>query len=210
MLSLPDRSILLPILGAVAAACSGGGSSDPKADAGTFDADTTQPDGMPAAVECATVANFTDLAMINGDVVVDAENEYLSIDSTLDVGPPPDLFVVELFGGFGVMTDGLKTGTFEITGDETDFNLCGVCVSVIADFEAGVGSPMTYVAQSGTVTITSIEGNFTGSFAPAGGTTTMIGATINEDTGDFDPRSDCTITGGGATWDKAIPGAPAP
>jgi hypothetical protein len=205
------RALVLPLLCAAASACSGGSNKNdtpPAADAGPqADASTAQPDGNTAPIACTPVTDFTDLGVINGDVLVNAENGYLSIDGVVEAGPPVDLFVIDLFAGYGVFTDGLKTGTFTITGDETDYNTCGVCVSVLGDFDPMTGSPMMYVAQSGTVTITSIEGNFTGSFVPDAGSASFVGATFNETSEMFEDRNDCTIMGGGATWDKAIPAA---
>lgn len=213
MFSTRFVSASLPLLCAALAACGGGsGSNDaPAVDAGpAADANTNgQADAGTNTVACTVVPDFKDLGAIDGSVIADAENEYLSIDAVVNVGPPQDLYVIELFGGYGAMTDGLATGTFTLSGDETNYNTCGVCVSVLAEFDPMTGPTMTYIAQSGTVTITSVEGTFAGTFVPDGAGVPMTGAVLNEDSGMFDTRSDCTITGGGASWDKAIP-APAP
>jgi hypothetical protein len=213
MFSLCFRASLLTAICALAAACSGGGDGDGGADAGaTADGGATadagpQPDGSSPAA-CVAVSDFGDQGTIDGEVIVNVENAYLSIDSNLEAGPPQDLLVIELFGGYGVLADGLANGTYEITGDETNYNDCGVCVTVYGDFDPMTGSEMVYVAQSGTVTITSVEGNFAGTFVPAAGGSPMVGYAPNASSMMYDQRSDCTITGGGATWDKAIPAAP--
>lgn len=213
MLSPRVFTASLPLLCASALACSGGGGgggAPEVADAGnqTGGGDGgAQIDAGTVPLTCTPVNNFTDLGAIDGDVFANAQEEYLSIDAVLDVGPPGDLLVIELFGGYGVMTDGLKTGTFTISGDETNYNTCGVCVTVLADLDPDVGPSMVYSATSGTVTITSIEGNFAGSFVPDGASTTMVGATFNTTSNEFETRSDCSITGAGMTWDKAIPAA---
>ena len=191
------------------AACSGGDkkSNDgpdaaPSADAApAFDA-------APQGLACATVSNYGDQGVLTGDVLSDttAGMGYLSIGNVLDQGPPVDIFAVELFEGYPPFEAGITTGTFPITGAQTNYADCGTCVMLFADSTQD-GAAMIYIAQSGTVNVTSVEGNFTGSFVPDGETTMMVGQEPNSGTMTFDPRTDCTVTGGGATWDKAIPPA---
>jgi len=79
-----------------------------------------------------------------------------SLTIVLDPGPPKDDFFVKLVAGKGGFAAGaLKTGTFQITGADADFNNCGLCVNVIADIVAGQGPTKFYFPDAGTVTLTS-------------------------------------------------------
>lgn len=72
-----------------------------------------------------------------------------------------DFIQVELWDGSGAFTGGaVHTGTFPISGMETDYNTCGVCVRGIG--HKGAADVQEYFAASGTVTVTSVG---------AGGTT---------------------------------------
>lgn len=86
-----------------------------------------------------------------------------------------DLFVIELWDGFGAFEGGqLEAGTFEIEGPETALATCGVCVALAANARAEgnqVVFDKQYVATAGTVTVDSIgtrsgnefAGNYSGS-----------------------------------------------
>ncbi len=74
-----------------------------------------------------------------------------------------DLIIMQLFENFGPFTSGLTTGTFDISGSETDFNSCGVCVRVFADIDPNTGVPQQqFMATSGTVTVTNIDQGLSG------------------------------------------------
>lgn len=90
----------------------------------------------------------------------------LSLLGALNADSPPDLIDIELFKGFGAFTTGeIRTGTFEITGEELTFATCGVCVFIGADYVDGVGPTSDYLATGGTVTITSVSPNLTGTMS---------------------------------------------
>jgi hypothetical protein len=68
----------------------------------------------------------------------------------------PDVLQVELWDGYGVFAGGAaRTGTFSITGDETDYDTCGVCVLTLANVTNNTPTKMLF-ATSGTVTVTTI------------------------------------------------------
>ncbi len=187
-----------------ASACSsddgggGGGGADASVTGGA-DASAGAPDAQPSAAACTPVAGFGDL----GDLGV-AGGEIGSPADPLAVAAPVvgTYFAVELWDGLAPFENGLANGTFEITGDQLDYNLCGACAIVFAQGD-GTTADTVYSAQSGTITVTSFEGNFTGTFTPAAGPTQYVGFV-----GDDLVRDDsCTVTGGGASWDLAIPAA---
>lgn len=68
----------------------------------------------------------------------------------------PDLLMVELWDGFGVFGGGVaRAGTFTLTGAETDYDTCGVCVLLAANVANNTPAKLL-LATSGTVTITSV------------------------------------------------------
>lgn len=84
---------------------------------------------------------------------------------TLDAGPPRDTFFVKLVSGKGVFAGGVVPGNYTIAGAEAQYNNCGLCVLIIADIVAGAGPTKFYLADSGTVNLTSTSNPITGSAA---------------------------------------------
>jgi hypothetical protein len=71
----------------------------------------------------------------------------------------PDHLYVELWDGYGPFNGGsARTGTFTITGADTDLDTCGICVLMLANVSNNTPSK-TMIATSGTVTITSVGTN---------------------------------------------------
>ena len=73
---------------------------------------------------------------------------------TLDAGPPRDTLFLKLNAGKGVFAGGLANGTYTLSGDDLDFNNCGLCVNLIADIVAMQGPSKFYFATAGSVTLT--------------------------------------------------------
>jgi hypothetical protein len=190
-------------------ACSGGGDGNDSPDAALPLIDS----GVPAAdatqqSACGEASDVPNQGVIDGVVAGSVEEDYLSIANVIVPGPPEDTFLIELYGGFGVFENGIVPGVYPITGDETDYNTCGACVSLFADFVPNQGPSMIYVAQSGTLTVTSVEGNFVGSYAPDGATAELQGQELDDAQMAYQRRPDCTLSAGGASWDKLIPVPP--
>jgi hypothetical protein len=81
-----------------------------------------------------------------------------SLTIVLDPGPPKDDFFLHLIAGQGAFAGGaLKTGTFSLTGADTNLATCGLCTSLIADIVAGQGPSKFYFTDAGTVTLTSVN-----------------------------------------------------
>jgi hypothetical protein len=79
--------------------------------------------------------------------------------SLLNDAEPFDLMILDLWSGYGALADGLAPGTYQITGDELDFQTCGVCLYFVADCNAEFDCQQAYFATGGTVTITSTAPN---------------------------------------------------
>jgi len=77
-----------------------------------------------------------------------------AVISFIEMNAAPDVLAVSLYPGAGAFAAGnIKTGTFQITGDDADPQRCGLCVDITAKAtEAGAAGQ--YFATSGTVKIT--------------------------------------------------------
>jgi hypothetical protein len=165
-----SRWIVLPLALAATAACrdeSGGPDAAPLSDAGPPDGGAADAPFAP----CAVPDPLGDL----GDLVPDeiarqaqpgSTTEFvLSALTILDDGELPDLLYVQLWDGLGAFAGGeAETGDFEIAGVETSLQSCGVCVYIGADYDAASGQyGSVFVAESGTLHVTSITGTFAAS-----------------------------------------------
>ncbi|MGC4118388.1 MAG: PPC domain-containing protein [Myxococcales bacterium] len=104
---------------------------------------------------CQVASSFGRLSVsspvepINGGIAVTAALP--ATDTTTD------LISLELYPGFGALSGGLAPGTYVIAGADTDYFTCGVCAMIYGDVTtSSIGS--RYMATSGTVEITSVEG----------------------------------------------------
>ncbi len=165
---------LLAIL-AVAACGDDGGSVIPDAAMQQMDA--------PPMNNCLVPASYGDLGMKTGTA---GTMGGVTATFTLDAGPPRDTFFLKMVTGKGVFAGGIAPGTYTITGDDADYNNCGLCVHIIADIVSGVGPTKFYFANAGSVELTS-----TGS--PISGTATNL--TFREvDIGSGAPVGSCAST----------------
>jgi len=72
-----------------------------------------------------------------------------------------DAVQFELYPGFGALAGGLNPGVYTISGDDLNYSTCGLCVLLF-----GNGSD-PYFITGGTVTLTSVNGNLTGTLSNA-------------------------------------------
>lgn len=77
-----------------------------------------------------------------------------------------DTIAVELYEGSGAFASTpIAPGTYPLTGDELNYATCGTCIFLRADLDADTGTSQTYMATGGTVTITSVSPNLTGTLS---------------------------------------------
>ena len=154
-------------------ACGGGGDGgdgnvDPVVDARPGGGDAGGgggPDAAPAA--CTATESFGDKGALSGQAFFSPDNGVDQVDmgatddvidflALLETTQPADGIELQLFAGFGAFAGGpIRTGTFQLTGDELDYATCGVCVLMATDVtEAGYADD--YMAISGTVEITAV------------------------------------------------------
>jgi hypothetical protein len=140
---------------------------------------------------CYVEESYGDLGNPNGTAVAFKTNGGgILYTLTLEVGPPPDEFRLELYKGLGVFKDGLTTGVFPIVGDELNYGTCGVCPIIYENKDISKLFRGAYIATSGTVTLTSVDGKLIGDMKDV----TMEHVTI--DNGDFHsvPATDHCVT----------------
>jgi hypothetical protein len=204
------RSAALVFLAVVA--CSGGSGTDlvdaapivpdaaPVIDAGPHVCLTPDDFGTPALHDPCTdpdPANCAPLAQGVGDD--HANPDAITYFAAMDTNPFPDEVQLELITGYGVFTNGISTGTFPLTGDELDYETCGMCVRLFAD--VGGDDMQQYFATGGTVTITSINPNITGSFTGL----TYVEVKVDPDTFHVTPIADgCSTQIASGSFDEPV------
>ena len=142
-------------------------------DDGSLDAAS---DADDAGAEASTEAG-TDGGLIGGSQDVYQYTGTLNAD--------PDNLDIEMYAGFGVFSNGIHTGKFQLTGAELDYATCGLCVLVLTD-SAG-GSPTdAYMATGGSVTITALQPTLTATLDNV----TFTHVDIDSNTFESTPRGD--------------------
>lgn len=171
------RLLLVVSLAAAAGGC--GGDDDGGTDGGTA-ADAAFDYADAETVVCSEFAAL-DLGVLDPIPAASAvqsanpmppegnpDAKVIDLTGTAANGQQPDLISIELWDGLGAFAGGdAATGTFTISGDDTKFVTCGICMYIHADATVAEGTVLDsrkdYVATGGSITIDSIAGNLTGS-----------------------------------------------
>ena len=127
-----------------------------------------QPDAAPMVQDnaCGVASTLGELGVLTTGSFAGSQLQSGSTTQRIDyVGAPtqataaqatPDIVYVELWDNYGVFAGGAaKTGTFTISGADTDLDTCGLCVMVLANVSNNTATK-TLLATSGTVMLTSI------------------------------------------------------
>lgn len=132
--------------------------------------DAREPSGSPdarVASACSAPGSFASLGALAdgaGETGDGLDGAYDLYWGPLEDGMPGDHISLELWEGYGPFAGGLRTGTFSIAGDETDYSVCGLCAIIATDYD-GTNYRDTYMAQSGSITITSVDGSISGTMS---------------------------------------------
>lgn len=122
-----------------------------------------QTDGPPqqdtGPVSCLVAQDYGALGVLDGFVNTGSDvTDVVTYIAALDGASAPDLLWVELYNGYGVFENGIKPGTYQLTGDELDYAMCGACVTLTANYNMTTGEwQQDYMATGGTLTITEVE-----------------------------------------------------
>jgi len=117
----------------------------------------------------------------------------------LNSASKPDVLWIELYSGYGVFQNGIKPGTYELSGAELAYDSCGLCVTITADYDMGSGAwQQDYMATGGTVTITEVTPRFIGTLSNV----TFTNANIDyQGGGTTELLDDCASSMNAATYD---------
>lgn len=194
---------LLPFL----LAC--GGDDDGGGGGGTTDASmsTDAPAQMDAALNCTASATYSPTIGADNSQVDDVpamgqtpHQQYL--DALINNDQMPDQLEIALVAGRGAFTGGdIKTGTFQL---DTALTSCGACGLLITDVAGQNQFADFYFATSGTLTLTSVETNLTGTLTNVTFQHVMkdaMGRPTNT------PADDCTSTIASVAFDLPLPAA---
>jgi hypothetical protein len=125
--------------------------------------------GQDAPAGCGFAAVYSTFDFVSTDIGTNSTEDpsnYLFFDGFLNQAANPDLLEIELVSGYGVFVDGLKAGTFKLTGDELDYGTCGLCVRLLSKVDpASWEANQYYMATGGTVTLSSVMGQLAGTLS---------------------------------------------
>lgn len=139
-----------------------------------------------------------------GQDATSPSDDVISLRAPLEGGSPGDEIEIQLWAGFGALTNGFATGNYPITGDELQFATCGVCVFIHTNSDGADTWDDDYFATGGSVNLTSVMGNLTGT------ATSLTFEHVTLAQGESTPVGDgCNTALTNATFDKAISPAPA-
>jgi hypothetical protein len=214
--SLPKLLVAVLTPGALyAIACGPGGGS--KTDSGIhLVPDSSKMDASGSGMgTCTAAASYPGAIGSNGAVnlpaVASGSNAHPHIelfDGLLNTESMPDDLHVELWaqsGGFGA--NDIKTGTYQITGAELNYETCGICVFVNTDLhQSGSDVAITdnYLATSGSVTLTSVGTNGSGTLAGSISNVMFTHVTLDPNSGSSTPVGDCNTMISSATFSATL------
>lgn len=102
-----------------------------------------------------TTGSFAGSQLQSGSTTLRIDYVGAPTQATAAQATPDDVYL-ELWDNYGVFAGGAaKTGTFTISGADTDLDTCGLCVMILANVTNNTATK-TMLATSGSVTITSI------------------------------------------------------
>jgi len=133
-------------------------------DAGVVDAMTVVDAGACQARAGYGNAIATDQRAVASGALSSGTPTFVRFSGALNADAAPDQIVIRLAKDYGVFPGEIITGTFDLAGPELGLASCGVCVTIAADVTDGVPAS-TYLATGGSVTITSVTPNLTGTLS---------------------------------------------
>lgn len=169
--------------------------------------EATTPDAATPVGACSAPTSFAALGALRTGVAetgASADGDYDVYFGPLETGMPGDHISIELWEGFGPFGAGLRTGTFSITGDDTDYAVCGVCALIATDYDGSTYRD-AYMAESGSVTVSSVTGSITGTLSDVSFRHVVLDSLTGEM---FDAGTGCSTRIASASF--TAPLAPAP
>lgn len=132
----------------------------------TPDADTTPSPDAPQQVTCTADSSYGTVTPAQQFGQADAATNPTQLvwGATLNADTMPDIVQLELYKGLGAFTNTeIVPGNYPLTGEELNYETCGVCVIFYTDADLnGTAFADNYFVTGGTVNITSVSPNITG------------------------------------------------
>jgi hypothetical protein len=176
--------------------------SDPDPNPGNQPDPNPDPDPQPG--NCLVQASYATVPAAANPIAFSAQpggKLAIFLPHALNDDQAPDVLLIEIWDGYGAFTDGLRTGTFPITGDETNILECGVCVSIGADVVEGAGPGKIYVASGGSMSLQQVSASrIQGSLSNV----TLREVTISEENGQQEVAAGCTTSIGSFSFDAPV------
>ncbi|CAN5916583.1 hypothetical protein BH11MYX2_BH11MYX2_00920 [soil metagenome] len=145
-----------------------GGIDAPGIDAPGIDAPLATDAAVDAVNLCPAPLSFGTVTARSPQAVNEAGPPAdIKYSDNLDADATPDIFKLVLIDGRGAFTGGYAAGTYTIAGAETKYATCGACVEIFANVDASSNFAAFYLAQSGTLAITSVTPRLTGTLTNA-------------------------------------------
>ncbi len=202
-------TFLLLSIGSSACGGCGGDDAEVAVDAADVDAAIEIDAGVDAAQHvCLTEPTFGAATLASqqatsggGTGASDPDSVVFTAAANADL--TPDLFEFELYKGFGVFSVGsIQPGTYTISGAELNYATCGICPRIFTDFDEAtqMTAEQQYYATGGTITITSVTPDLTGTVSDL----TFEEVTINPTTFESTPvPGGCSTSITSASFDVA-------
>lgn len=154
--------------------------------------------------DCSVPAEFDNVTLLDpiADADAAAPTEAIYYSALLDDTAVYDTLEFELYGDEGTLFEGaVETGSYELTGEQTDYATCALCVLLYSDNDdANDTGGAIYMPTSGTLTLTSVEGRLTGSLTNV----TLVEVEIGEDFATTPVAGGCSTLITSASFDTEI------
>jgi hypothetical protein len=138
-------------------------------DSDTSDEDTGDDNGSDEVdmedeeLGCATLATYSVFSAAEAETDLDDDGDkYYEYMAELSAAPLNQV-EVSLWQGSGAFTNvPVAPGTYVISGEETSYEDCGVCIVLFGDVDSTDDARQMLMAQSGTIQVDSITGTMSG------------------------------------------------
>jgi hypothetical protein len=176
-----------------------GGDTDTSGTDTDVAGDTDLPSDTDALADCAADADLGALTLNNGDLIVG--DSWYTFYQSLNDDLLPDFFQIEVYGNTTQFPGLPETGTFEISGENAQYTSCGVCVLLLADVDGDGIAGQTYLATSGSVTLTQTGPALVGTYSDL----VFERVEIDPDTYVSATVGECASFSSGGTFTSAAP-----
>jgi hypothetical protein len=170
----------------------GGGGNTGGAAAGRGGGGNTGGAGAGGSSTCVSPTGYTQTTISGavGQTIGGLSSYEEDVQGALVAGTTPDILDIELISNFADFPGDVTTGTFHLTADDGQYLTCGICILIYAkstiDNSTGqIKAQATYLANSGTLTLTSVADKTTGAGTIAGSIANATFRQVTIDPGTF-------------------------